>query len=429
MSAPPPNKPSARRRASSIAERIDRIEHDPNHHLTGAFVSDTPSVPAFPPQDPTGKIKHAKPKQKVAFAVDENSKSAGLWEDLRTMRWMRVPASSAKILGVPILLWLNWHFLSSHQPNPFSHVIFISGRIPGSSDDDPRYQKTYWDLLFIAYYVVVFAFVRQSLTLYVLRPFARYFGIRKEGKLDRFAEQGYAIIYFGVFATMGILVMRSLPTWWFRTEYFWIDYPHWEMKPLMKCYYLLQSAYWLQQLLVMVLGIEKPRKDFAELVAHHIVTLWLIGWSYLANLTFIGNAVFVTMDFSDIWLSFSKCLNYLKLDRTSLVSFAWLIIIWTYMRHFLNWRILWSVWTEFDLVAPQHRYWDPPTGAYLAPWMRYQIFAPIALLQVLMFFWSFLMWRILYRAVFVNVIADDRSDDEEEDEPESPNAEKLAKED
>jgi acyl-CoA-dependent ceramide synthase len=49
-----------------------------------------------------------------------------------------------------------------------------------------------------------------------------------------------------------------------------------------KSYYLLQSAYWLQQLLVLALGLEKPRKDFVELIVHHIVTLWLIGCVRLA---------------------------------------------------------------------------------------------------------------------------------------------------
>lgn len=26
-------------------------------------------------------------------------------------------------------------------------------------------------------------------------------------------------------------------------------------------------------------SLEKPRSDFKELVIHHIVTLWLVGWS------------------------------------------------------------------------------------------------------------------------------------------------------
>ena len=49
------------------------------------------------------------------------------------------------------------------------------------------------------------------------------------------------------------------------------------MKPELKAYYLVQAAYWCQQLIVMLLGLEKPRKDYYELVAHHFVTLWLVG--------------------------------------------------------------------------------------------------------------------------------------------------------
>lgn len=87
--------------------------------------------------------------------------------------------------------------------------------------------------------------------------------------------------------------MTQLPTYWYNTSAFWdgrsspkninkcsnldIAYPTWAMKPELKAYYLIQFAYWWQQLLVLILGLEKPRKDYLELVAHHFVTLWLIG--------------------------------------------------------------------------------------------------------------------------------------------------------
>jgi len=45
----------------------------------------------------------------------------------------------------------------------------------------------------------------------------------------------------------------------------------------------------------------KEQEDSAD--KKHIVTLWLIGWSYSLNLTYIGNAVFVSMDVSDIFLA------------------------------------------------------------------------------------------------------------------------------
>lgn len=77
------------------------------------------------------------------------------------------------------------------------------------------------------------------------------------------------------------------------------------MKPELKRYYLMQAAFWTQQLFVLLLRLEKPRKDYHELIAHHFVTLWLVGWSYLINLTLIGNAVYMSMDIPDALLAVS----------------------------------------------------------------------------------------------------------------------------
>lgn len=201
--------------------------------------------------------------------------------------------------------------------NPFSKIFLLDGYISTSSPDDPRYRKTYWDLAFISYYVVFFSFVRQTLASKVSIPLARYFGLRKEAKIDRYAEQAYAFFYFAVSGTFGyvclsfllsILLALQLRTVrdhlaahqlvqlhtllarcaaLFRTyprciNIFLPDYPYWDIKPEVKRYYLMQFAYWWQQLIVLVLGLEKPRKDYAELVAHHFVTLWLVG--YVKNL-------------------------------------------------------------------------------------------------------------------------------------------------
>jgi hypothetical protein len=68
--------------------------------------------------------------------------------------------------------------------------------------------------------------------------------------------------------------MRGLPTWWYRTEHFWLDYPH-PMTPEIKTYYLLQLSYWIQQMLVLVLKIEKPRSDYVELCIRASGAQWL----------------------------------------------------------------------------------------------------------------------------------------------------------
>jgi len=216
------------------------------------------------------------------------------------------------------------------------------------------------------------------------------------------------------FSAWGFRIMRQYPTWWYRTEYFWIDYPHWDMKPELKRYYLMQIAYWCQQMLVQVSGIEKPRKDFKELIAHHLVTLWLVGWSYFVNLTLIGNAVYMSMDIPDAFLAFSKILNYIQWNTAKVFAFVVFIVVWTYFRHYLNIMILWSVCTEFDLAPPSTRIWSFKDGTYLPPWIQHQIFLALLLLQFLNLFWYYLMIRILYRALITKVVDDDRSDDEEE---------------
>lgn len=46
----------------------------------------------------------------------------------------------------------------------------------------------------------------------------------------------------------------------------------------LKTYYLLQAAYWLQQTIIMIAKIEKPRKDYKELVAHVSPLIDLVLW-------------------------------------------------------------------------------------------------------------------------------------------------------
>ena len=112
-------------------------------------------------------------------------------------------------MAIVVLLWSNWEvltpFVAKDLYNPFEPLLFVSHRVPGSSSDDPRYQKGYLDLVFIAFYVIFWSFIRQSLTLWFFKPLARRFGIRKELKLDRFGEQGYAVAYFAFTGLWGLV--------------------------------------------------------------------------------------------------------------------------------------------------------------------------------------------------------------------------------
>ena len=99
--------------------------------------------------------------------------------------------------------------------------------------------------------------------------------------------------------------MSRTPVWYFNTAGMFEGFPHRAHEGVFKAYYLLQASYWAQQFIVLCLRLEKPRKDFKELVGHHIVTLALIGLSYRFHFTYMGVAVYITHDISDFFLAVS----------------------------------------------------------------------------------------------------------------------------
>ncbi|TKY85416.1 hypothetical protein EX895_005578 [Sporisorium graminicola] len=450
-SAPPPTRPATgRKRAPSFSEAIAQVPQNANAQdetadpaVADRIAAADAAAAAAATKDPVA-ASTSKPrakKGKYEFQDDEIYRSQGLIKDLTNFRWMTAPASSLQLAAIFVLAYFNWNFfIGTPENNPVAPFLKLSHRVPQSQvildslppkdgiqralqnliprsteSHEARYQKGYNDLLFLVFHVIVFSFLRQSTTLYIFKPFAKWWGIKSESKQARFTEQGYAVLYWGSAAALGLYVMSFQDSWWFNLEHLWLKYPHWQMRSELKLYYLLQFSFWLQQALVMLLRLEKPRKDYVELIAHHLVTLWLIGWSYLINLTMIGTTVFVCMDIPDTWLGFSKALNYMGLDNITVAVFAIFMVIWSYFRIYLSAVTLQSVWTQFELIPRYAREWEPEKGWWLVWWMKYQIFAPMFLLFLLNVFWYVLMWRIMLRAIKGDV-ADEREEGEYDDE-------------
>ncbi|WFD43558.1 sphingosine N-acyltransferase [Malassezia psittaci] len=402
-------------------------------------------------------------------------KEPSFLRDVYTGRWLVSPMSAAKVAILVILAHIIWEYVVPVNWNPIRPFLYLSYKLPASevvlkeasyklygptpsySEDDViarnirhffqgvhktlfpneprflRYGKGWLDLCFVAYFVVVFSFLRQTLTMHVFKPLARRWGIQSDQKQTRFAEQGYALTYWGLASILGLYVMSFQDSWWFSTYptpnkqnliisgivrmiNLPIEYPHWVMRPETKLYYLLQASYWMQQAFVMLLGLERPRKDYYELIAHHLVTLWLIGWSYFINLTMIGTTVFVCMDIPDTWLALSKMLNYLNMDTATAIVYSAFMVVWTYFRIYLSARTLYSVYNDYHKIPAYARTFYPSRGHWLVWWMQCHVFAPLLLLLLLNIFWYYLMWRIFFRTMR-GVYADEREEDEQDEQP------------
>lgn len=210
---------------------------------------------------------------------------------------------------VVLAIFLSLFAINPTESNPIYHFIFLSYKLPLEAGADPstpaQYGKGPWDIALVCFYAIVLSFTREFIMQELLRPLARFAGLKSRGKQARFMEQMYTAVYFGVLGPSGMYVMSHTPVWYFNTRGMYEDFPHKTHEADFKFYYLFQAAYWAQQAIVLLLGMEKPRKDYKELVGHHIVSLALIALSYRFHFTYMGLAVYITHDISDFFLAVS----------------------------------------------------------------------------------------------------------------------------
>ncbi|KAI1333703.1 longevity assurance proteins LAG1/LAC1 [Xylariaceae sp. FL0016] len=325
--------------------------------------------------------------------------------------------------SVPLLILAIFGALYAVNPtesNIIHRFIFLSYKLPLELGADPgtpaQYGKGRYDFSFVFFYTVVLSFTREFIMQELLRPLARYCGIKSRGKQARFMEQMYTAIYFAVLGPAGMYVMSRTPIWYFNTRAMYENFPHKTHDAYFKFYYLFQAAYWAQQAIVLLLGMEKRRKDFKELVGHHIVSLALIWLSYRFHFTYLGLAVYITHDISDFFLATSKTLNYIDNPFVGPYFFIFMCA-WIYLRHFLNLRIIYSLFTEFKTVGPYELNWE--TQQYKCDLSFYITLGLLASLQALNLFWLFFIVRIAYRFVVYQTADDDRSEAEESELEES----------
>lgn len=295
--------------------------------------------------------------------------------------------------------------------NPLHMFVSISYQI----GDTNMYGKGVKDLCFVLFYMIFFTFLREFLMEILLRPLAMKLGVKKQHKINRIMEQAYSIIYYGISGPFGLYIMYGTDLWFFETKTMYLSYPDLTNEYLYKIFYLGQAAFWAQQACILVLQLEKPRKDFKELIFHHVVTLALIWLSYAFHFTKMGLAIYITMDVSDFFLAFSKTLNYLESPFT-VPFFVLFIFSWVYLRHYINIKVLWSVLTEFRTIGDFQL--NFATQQYRCWIAQPIVFTLIFALQLVNLYWLFLIFRILWRILFTGVQKDERSDSEWETDSE-----------
>lgn len=210
-----------------------------------------------------------------------------------------------------MLIIVGVYLVNPTPTNPMHEFIFPAYPLAEKNQNgEMMYGKGLRDVKFLTFYVIFFTFTREFTMQRILYPLSQKWlpksTRRNKGTVWRFMEQSYTALYFAFFGPFGLYVMKNTTgLWYFESAPFWDTHPNLVHTAMFKSYYLLQWSYWLQQAIVLVLLLEKPRKDFKELVLHHVVTLALITLSWRFHFTYCGLAVFITHDVSDFFLAVS----------------------------------------------------------------------------------------------------------------------------
>lgn len=203
-----------------------------------------------------------------------------------------------------MFLTLLLYALEPTDSNVIHHFLFLSYEVNQNAGSS-QYGKGPWDIAFVCFYTIFLSFTREFVMHEILQPLARNLGITSRAKQLRFMEQMYTAFYIAFIGPFGMYCMKQTPVWYFDTKGMYEGFPHTTHNANLKFYYLFQAAFWVQQSIIMLLGMEQRRKDFKELVGHHILTVALIALSYRFHFTYMGIAVYITHDISDFFLAVS----------------------------------------------------------------------------------------------------------------------------
>ena len=265
----------------------------------------------------------------------------------------------------------------------------------------------HWESLYALWpsllFMVMFFSLKNLCKHFVFPPVARLCGIKGKA-VPKFSYQGWLLLFYVSSSVYGHFTLRDKP---------WVSYPlgerereaidaAWRTVPHTEIgwYYSYQIGFFAAELYAIF--TEPRRSDFYEYLAHHIVTLYLIIFSWAGYETRIGSYVLIIHDIVDIFLCLAKLTNYMK-TRDSIMIPTFLAFVASY-----------SYFRMYCLPMLSIGLFGKTLGDHPAISSAMLLYMLAFALQGLHVFWFYLILRTIYRLVFMGVRNDIRSDNEDD---------------
>ncbi|XP_033762735.1 ceramide synthase 5-like [Pecten maximus] len=184
------------------------------------------------------------------------------------------------------------------------------------------------------------------------RQIQRWFRHRRSqempGRMKKFRECSWLFLFYTSSFLFGLYILWDKPYFW-DTKYCWINTGKQHVPNDVYWYYTIEMGFYWQLLFTLMSDVK--RSDFPEMVAHHIVTIILIYFSFACNQVRIGALVILLHDSNDVWMAASKSINYLKKQRLAEITFVVFALMW-----FISKLYIYPFWIVWSATFESQRY-------------------------------------------------------------------------
>ena len=211
---------------------------------------------------------------------------------------------------------------------------------------------------------------------------AAKFGAKSETECQKFGMQALNFMFHLAAGAFAAMVVRN-EGWLRHPELVWAG-NYREIPSLYVAFYCVEFGYHLQRLVA--LFFKERKKDFTEMLIHHVVTIALIATSFAKGYTRIGIMVMMVHDTSDILGCLAKMANAVNQKQLLIGIFFPMFMTWFYTR-------LWILPMHIVPISAHHH-----SSGVEGTATRFCTIC-LCILVVLHAYWFSLFMRMLHRVV------------------------------
>ncbi|ODN01980.1 Ceramide synthase hyl-1 [Orchesella cincta] len=119
-------------------------------------------------------------------------------------------------------------------------------------------------------------------------------------------------------------------TWFMDVEECWKGYPYHSITDDVWWYNTFGGSLYCSFLMTQAFDVK--RKDFWEMLIHHVITIVLMGLAWTHNLFKLGMLTLLLHDCSDVFIESAKMANYSKRDNLATGIFVVFTMVWVVTR-------------------------------------------------------------------------------------------------